>query len=77
MKVSIGPKFNPSENLLEQDLYHMLTPMGMNVAILHATHPSERAKYLILVDTTTGSSLRVEFEHGVETKLPFMEPVVQ
>jgi hypothetical protein len=47
--------------LTTQDSYHMVTNMGLNVTILHAKHPSEVCDYLIVVDVTTGKSIRISF----------------
>jgi hypothetical protein len=55
-------QFDPSENLLVQDCFHMMTTIAENVVILHHTHPSETARYFIIVNPQTGESMKVVFE---------------
>ena len=46
---------------MAQDAYHMGRRVGSNVDILFDTHPTEKMKYLIVTNTATGESVRLEF----------------
>ena len=61
MKASKHKNYDPGVDLMHQDCYHMGHKLGTNVDLLFATHPSEKMKYVILVDTDTGESIKVEF----------------
>ena len=54
--------------LSTQDSYHMIQPMGLNVTILHPSHPSEVCHYLIVVDNNTGQSKRISFTEKGKTR---------
>jgi len=53
--------YDTDVNLMAQDAYHMAQVIGSNVTIMFATHPDAEMRYLIVVDTTTGSSVRLNF----------------
>lgn len=50
------------KNPLIYDLYHMGTYVASNVLVMHYTHPTEKAKYVIVVNTETGQRLRINVE---------------
>ena len=64
IKVQTGKQYDPDVNLMAQDLFHMAQKIGSNVTIMFATHPDKEMKYLIVVDTTTGESLHINFPAG-------------
>ena len=64
IEVQPGKQYDPDVNLMAQDPFHMAQKIGSNVTIMFATHPDKEMKYLIVVDTTTGGSLRIDFPEG-------------
>jgi hypothetical protein len=44
------------------DAYHMGTPLGENVMIMHENHPDKPCKYIIIVDIPSGRRLKVYFK---------------
>lgn len=51
-----------SHEILWQDFYNMACFVGTNVVVLHDKHPNVgEAKYVIVVDTTTGQGIRLTF----------------
>lgn len=62
------PPFPPNSNPFHHDAYHMGDYIAKNVAIMFATHPSERATYIIIINRETGERLKVtlldEATHG-------------
>lgn len=62
--VQTGRQYDPDVNLMAQDLFHMAQKIGSNVTIMFATHPHMEMKYLIVVDTRTGGSIRIDFPEG-------------
>ena len=62
IEVKPGKQYKPNTNPMLQDLYHMGQRMGKNVDLLFSTHASEEMKYLIVVNTKTGESIRIEFK---------------
>ena len=53
--------YDTDVNLMVQDTYHMAQVIGSNVTIMFAAYPGDEMRYLIVVDTTTGSSVRLNF----------------
>jgi len=53
--------YDTDVNLMAQDAGYMAQVIGSNVTIMFATHPDAEMRYLIVVDTTTGSSVRLNF----------------
>ena len=53
--------FETGRNLMRQDLFHMATRLGSNVTVMYRTHPDTHMDYLIVVDTTTGDSVKLNF----------------
>ena len=49
----------PNSNPFHHDAYHMGTRIASNVCIMHATHPHEKANYVIIVNTLTGERTKV------------------
>lgn len=54
--------FPAGENPFRHDLYHMGTRLGTNCIVMHSNHPTEKAKYLIVVNIETGERARIGFE---------------
>jgi len=50
-----------SINPFRQDVYNMGSRIGTNVTVMHDTHPKNKCKYLIIVNTETGERIRVTF----------------
>ena len=48
-------------SLMQQDLFHMGQEMAKNVFMLFHAHSTEKARYIILVNTETGESVKVSF----------------
>ncbi len=48
-----------NSNPFHHDAYHMGTRVASNVTIMHATHPSEKAAYVIVVNNVTGKRIKV------------------
>jgi len=65
IKVKKGKKYKAGVNLMHQDPFNMGQRMGTNVYLLFGQHPSEEMKYLIVVDETTGESVRLTFDKEV------------
>lgn len=49
-------------DILRQDFYHMVSVFGTNVVVLYDKHANEVCKHLIVVDTTTGNAVRLQFD---------------
>lgn len=47
------------DNVFLHDVYHMGTRVAKNVIIMHATHNTEVAKYVIIVNEATGERMKV------------------
>lgn len=61
----IEPKFqrlSTVSEVLQQDLYHMATQLGENVLILHHSHKTEKANYILVVDLYTGQEVKISFK---------------
>lgn len=50
----------------EEDPYHMGTQIGSNCFVMMPNYPTEVCKYLIVVDTVTGSRIRIEFDEEAQ-----------
>ena len=61
IEVKDGVSYEAGVNLMEQDLFHMATRLGTNVTVMYRTHPHTRMTYLIVVNTETGESVRLDF----------------
>jgi hypothetical protein len=48
-------------SLMQQDMFNMGQEMGNNVFMLFHAHSTEKARYIILVNTETGESVKVSF----------------
>jgi len=66
IKVSEGKTYETDVNLMAQDAFHMAQTIGSNVTIMYATHADAEMRYLIVVDTTTGHSVMLDFPEHVE-----------
>tara|TARA_R110000751_G_scaffold295794_1_gene404665 strand:- start:59 stop:286 length:228 start_codon:yes stop_codon:yes gene_type:complete len=64
IEVQPGKQYDTDVNLMAQDGFHMAQKIGSNVTIMLATHPDKEMRYLIVVDTTTGESLHIDFPTG-------------
>jgi hypothetical protein len=53
----------PNSNPFDHDMYNMGTRIASNVMVMHETHPTQKAKYIIIVNTETGERLKVEFPY--------------
>jgi hypothetical protein len=60
--VRVGEKYDPKIDLMRQDRYHMARKMGKNVELMFSTHDNQDMKYLIIVNTKTGESVRLMFK---------------
>jgi hypothetical protein len=49
-------------NPFHHDAYHMGQQIGKNLIMMHANHPDEICKYLILVDQLTGKQVRINID---------------
>ena len=58
-RVTILKSNRRHSNPFLHDLYNMGTPVAANCMIMHGTHPSQIASYVIIVDTFTGKRVKV------------------
>ena len=62
MDVSVMTKGDGiSINPFLQDIDHMGTYMGTNVAVMYRNFPKEECPYLIIIDTRTGERKKIVF----------------
>lgn len=61
--------FEPQENPMLQDRFHMGDAIGTNVFMLHRNFPHEEMGYLILVHLPTGQRLKITFPENDPTKI--------
>jgi hypothetical protein len=54
------PPFPPNENPYHHDLSNMGTNVGNNLTIMFAATSSEQAKYIIVVNKTTGERIKIQ-----------------
>jgi hypothetical protein len=59
MKVEELTPFPPGENPFRHDLYHMGTPIGNDVVVMHCSCEKEAVTYLIIVHIPTGNRIKV------------------
>ena len=59
MQTHMLEPFPPNENPFLHDAVHMGTRLGKNVVVMHSNHSYEEAKYLIIVNVTTGERMKV------------------
>jgi len=57
------------ENPFHHDAYNMGTRMGKNIMVMHHSHNSETARYIILVNTDTGARVRIRIAHDEEPNM--------
>ena len=63
MKVTVHKdQYEPGRPVMQQDLYHMGTPIGKDLMILRKKHTGEEQPYLILVNEKTGESVRIQID---------------
>jgi hypothetical protein len=60
MKVVQLTPIDPGNPFLS-DAFHMGTQVGNNVTVMYWRFPTEHHDYLIVVDTSTGERIRIEF----------------
>lgn len=63
-KVKQLASFEPNTNPYWEDTYRMGMALGSNIEVMHAQHPSEVCKYIILVDRISGQRIRVDFKNA-------------
>jgi hypothetical protein len=63
MKIIKLTPIRAGDNPLMHDHFHMGTKISSNFEIIHHTHPNEKAKYLIIVDKTTGERIKIFPDH--------------
>lgn len=59
--VVVRTPFPKNCNPMMEDQFHMGVPLGTNLMVLHHSHPSEVAKYVILVHIPTGHRIQINF----------------
>ena len=59
MKTIMLDNFPAGDNIFIHDPHHMGTRVAKNVVILHTTHNSEEAKYIIVANEKTGKRMKV------------------
>lgn len=59
MKIEPLASIPAGSNPFLHDLYNMGTRVAKNLMVMHSTHDSQDATYIILVNTTTGERFRV------------------
>lgn len=62
MKATKINSFPPKSNPFHHDTFNMGTQIAANITIMHRSHTSEKAEYLIIVNTDTGERLRIDIE---------------
>lgn len=60
MQIEQMDKIEPGNPFLS-DFCNMGTTMGTNCTIMYGTFPSDRLRYLIVVNTETGERIRIKF----------------
>jgi hypothetical protein len=58
-KTVVRPPFRKNCNPMREDHFHMGFKVGTNLMVLHHSHPSEVAKYVILVHIPTGHRIQI------------------
>lgn len=56
----------PNKNPFIDDVSNMGTRIASNVMVMHHTHGNEYARYIIIIDLTTGERMSVHFEPEVK-----------
>ena len=69
IQVSHYDTFDTHTDLMKQDLFHMATRLGANVVALYRTHPDTHMEYLIVVDTSTGDSVELNFPKRISSTI--------
>jgi|SRR5581483_586199 len=59
MKLEVLPPIPAGESPFIHDAYHMGAQVASNVYIMHETHKTQKAKYIIVVNTETGERSRI------------------
>lgn len=58
-QVVVRTPLPPNSNVFLHDHFHMGTKVGSNVMVLHHSHSTEEAKYVILVHIPTGRRIQI------------------
>jgi hypothetical protein len=66
IEISEMQSFPENSNPYHHDSFHMGTPIGKDLLMMHANHPSEEMNYFILVDTKTGERFKFTIERNVK-----------
>lgn len=53
--------FPPHSNPFQHDYFHMGTPIGNNIMIMHRAHNHQKADYMIIVNIETGERIILYF----------------
>jgi len=59
MHVQNMEPFPPKSNPFYHDIYNMGTVIAENITVMHESHPTDKAKYIIVVNTETGERLKI------------------
>lgn len=62
MNIEKLPSFRKEANPFRSDNYHIGTPIGKNIVIMHPNFPKEYCKYIIIVNKKTGERVKINFD---------------
>lgn len=58
---TVKEPFPPHSNPFRYDYFHMGTPIGNNIMIMHRVHDNQKAEYIIVVNIETGERIGLIF----------------